>query len=117
MISSLTSLRSVTLTAPQSAVFACESRFRALAAGRRFGKTFLACIELFRAACGPGRVGWDVAPTYKQAKWIAWTQLKNLTRPYWAGPPNETDLRIELITGGTIVLRGAENYDNLRGAG
>jgi hypothetical protein len=31
--------------------------------------------------------------------------------------PNETDLRIELITGGTIALRGADNYDSLRGEG
>ena len=30
--------------------------------------------------------------------------LKELTRPYWASKPNETELRIELITGGTIAL-------------
>jgi hypothetical protein len=27
---------------------------------------------------------------------------------YWATPPNETDLRIELTSGGTICLRGAD---------
>jgi hypothetical protein len=43
--------------------------------------------------------------------------LKKFTRPFWASPPNETDLRIELINGGTIALRGADNYDNLRGEG
>jgi hypothetical protein len=107
----------VSLTPAQSAVFSCESRFRALAAGRRSGKTFLACIELVRAAWGPGRVAWYVAPTYKQAKRIAWKQLKQLTRHLWASPPNETDLRIELITGGTIALRGADNYNSLRGEG
>jgi hypothetical protein len=58
-----------------------------------------------------------VAPTYKQAKRIVWKPLKELTRPYWASKPNETDLRIELITGGTIALRGADNYDSLRGDG
>ena len=40
-----------------------------------------------------------------------------MTRPYWKRRPNETDLRIELITGGTICLRGADNYDSLRGDG
>jgi hypothetical protein len=58
-----------------------------------------------------------VAPTYKQAKRIAWKPLKELTRPYWAAQPNETDLRIELITGGMIALRGADHYDSLRGDG
>jgi hypothetical protein len=37
-----------------------------------------------------------------------------MTRPYWAAKPNETDLRIELVWGGTICLRGADNYDSLR---
>jgi hypothetical protein len=60
---------------------------------------------------------WYVAPTYKQGKRIAWKPLKDLTRPYWAARPNETDLRIELISGGTICLRGADNYDSLRGDG
>jgi hypothetical protein len=40
-----------------------------------------------------------------------------MTKPYWASPPNETDLRIELISGGTICLRGADKYDALRGDG
>jgi Terminase large subunit, T4likevirus-type, N-terminal len=107
----------VSLTSAQSAVFSSNSRFRALAAGRRSGKTYLACVELIRAAWGPKRVAWYVAPTYKQAKRIAWKQLKQLTRPFWASPPNETDLRIELLAGGTIALRGADNYDSLRGEG
>jgi hypothetical protein len=34
-----------------------------------------------------------------------------------ATQPTETDLRIELISGGTICLRGADNYDSLRGDG
>ena len=101
----------------QSRVFACDHRFRVLAAGRRFGKTYLACTELCRAAFSPGRVAWYVAPTYRQAKRIAWKPLKDLTRPFWASTPNETDLRIGLTTGGTIALRGAENFDSLRGVG
>ena len=51
---------------------------------RRFGKTFLALTELIRAAWGPGRKAWYVAPTYRQAKRVAWKALKQMTKPYWA---------------------------------
>ena len=94
-----------------------KARFRVLVAGRRFGKTFLSLVELCRAAWSPGRLAWYVAPSYRQAKRVAWKPLKAMTRPYWASIPNETDLRIDLVTGGTICLRGADNYDSLRGDG
>src|SRR5258706_15659309 len=38
-------------------------------------------------------------------------------RPDPGRKPNETDLTIELVSGGTISLRGADNYDSLRGDG
>jgi len=107
----------IRLKPAQWKVFNCDSRFRDLVAGRRFGKTYLAMVELCRAVWAPGRLAWYVAPTYKQGKQIAWRPLKELTRPYWRSKPNETDLRIELVTGGTICLRGADNYDSLRGSG
>jgi hypothetical protein len=107
----------IRLKPPQWTVFNCNSRFRILVAGRRFGKTYLAMVELCRGAWAKDRLCWYVAPTYKQAKRIVWKPLKQLTRPYWASKPNETDLRIELVTGGTICLRGADRYDALRGDG
>jgi len=107
----------ILLKDPQGTVFDCDQRFRVLVAGRRFGKTYLALVELCRAAWAPGRLAWYVGPTYKQAKRICWKALKRMTQPYWKGKPNETDLRIELICGGTICLRGADNYDSLRGDG
>src|SRR5579871_766822 len=107
----------IRLKSPQWMVFNCDTRFRILVAGRRFGKTYLAMVELCQAAWEKGRLVWYVAPTYKQAKRIAWKPLKQMTRPYWASRPNETDLRIELLSGGTICLRGADNYDSLRGDG
>ena len=107
----------IRLKPPQWTVFNSDARFRILVAGRRFGKTYLSLVELCRAAWNPGRLAWYVAPTYKQAKRIAWKPLKQMTRPYWASQPNEADLRIELISGGTICLRGADDYDSLRGDG
>jgi len=107
----------IKLKPSQMQVFLSPRRFRLLVAGRRFGKTFLAQTELLRAAGGRGRVAWYVAPSYKQAKRIVWGPLKQLTRPYWASRPNETNLRIELAGGGTIAVRGADAYDSLRGEG
>ena len=60
----------VTLKQRQWTVFGSQRRFRVLAAGRRFGKTYLALTELCRAAWGSGRLAWYVAPTYRQAKRI-----------------------------------------------
>ena len=108
----------IRLKPPQWKVFRSDARFRVLVAGRRFGKTYLALTELCQAAWKPGRLALvRSAYLYKQAKRIAWKPLKQMTRPYWASKPNETDLRIELISGGTICLRGADNYDSLRGDG
>jgi hypothetical protein len=107
----------IELRGPQWEVFCCEKRFRALVAGRRFGKTYLAMVELCQAAWEPNHLAWYVAPTYRMAKRVVWRPLKDLTRPYWAAPANETDLRIDLISGGAICLRGADNYDSLRGNG
>jgi hypothetical protein len=107
----------IVLKPPQMRVFACRKRFRVLVAGRRFGKTYLALVELLRAASQKGRLVWYVAPTYKQGKRIAWNRLKVLTRPYWAGKPSETDLSITLAWGSVIALRGADQYDSLRGDG
>src|SRR5690349_18950658 len=53
----------IQLKRPQREVFLSPHRFRLLVAGRRFGKTYLANVELFRAAWGRGRMVWYVAPT------------------------------------------------------
>src|SRR5439155_773626 len=107
----------IRLRPAQLHVFLSPRRFRILAAGRRFGKTFLAKAELLRAANGLGRVAWYVAPNYIQAKRIVWSRIKEMTRPYWASKPSETDLRIDLASGGAIAVRGADAYDSLRGEG
>lgn len=88
-----------------------------LVAGRRFGKTYLSIPELMRMAWGPDREAWYIAPTYKQAKLTAWRPLKRLARPFIVGKPNETELAVDLVSGGRIRLMGADNYDSLRGAG
>jgi hypothetical protein len=108
----------IRLSKPQSRIFLSPARFRVVVAGRRFGKTYLSIPELVRKVWNrPKSLAWYLAPTYRQAKQIAWRELKETGGPYLAEKPNETDLSVELIGGGRIALRGAANYDALRGPG
>lgn len=95
----------------------CQKRFRVLVAGRRFGKTQIALLELMRASCAQDRISWYVSPTYRQGKRVAWKRLKQLTRPCGGVRIYESDLRIEFPWGATVAVRGADNYDGLRGEG
>ena len=62
----------ISLRRAQGAVFNARNRFRVLVAGRRFGKSYLSCIELLRGAIEkPGEVYFYCAPTYRMAKDIA----------------------------------------------
>jgi hypothetical protein len=93
-------------------------RFKVVIAGRRFGKTHLSIRELCKAARLPEREVWYVAPTYKQAKMIVFKKLrKKLQDLRWVNKTNETNLSFELKNGSTISLKGADNYDSLRGVG
>lgn len=100
-------------------VWTDPARFRVVVAGRRFGKTYLVVHELYRAArTGYGKRVWFVAPTYRQAEQIAWRDLKRMIPAAAIAKKNESDLSI-ILRGyeSEIALRGAENYDNLRGVG
>ena len=123
------------LTRPQSTIYHNDSRFRAVVAGRRFGKTFLSVSELLRAATGViteeeanrlkkekkplpvvrNKNVWYVAPTYKAAKEIAWDMLINIVPEEMIVKRNETELSLKLWNGSIISLKGAEKPDNLRG--
>lgn len=103
----------------QHEIFAATERFRVVVAGRRSGKTHLDCVELISTAAEtPGARCWYVAPTYRMAREIAWATLKSLVpRGIIDGSPNESYLRIDLINGSEIALKGADNPDRLRGPG
>lgn len=110
--------RPVTLSPPQYEVYTSDARFRVLVAGRRFGKSYLAVVELLRAATSrPDAAAWYIAPTYRMAKEIAWRELKRMTPRAWLEQVNESDLSLLLVTGSRIALRGADNPDSLRGVG
>ena len=106
----------LTLRWAQGEVFNDSNRFRVLVAGRRFGKSYLSCVELLRAAIDkPGETYFYCAPTYRMAKDIAWKTLKKLVPKMWIKSKNETDLKIELINDSSIELKGTENAMALRG--
>ena len=72
------------LSSAQQEVVDAAQRFKVIVAGRRFGKTFLSINRLCYEARIPDRTVWYVAPTYKQAKMIAFKALKRkLTDLRW----------------------------------
>jgi len=93
------------------------SRFRVLVAGRRFGKTTLAIDELIEHALQSKHPCWYIAPTYKQAKMIAWEMLLAKLPRELIESKNEVELTVKMIVGAPICLKGADNEDSLRGAG
>lgn len=103
------------LSGPQWEVIDHPARFRVVCAGRRFGKTFLAITYLLEQAKRTDTMNWYVAPTYRQAKQIAWKMLKRLCPRSWVTNYNETDLTVHLVNGSEVSLRGADNPDSLRG--
>jgi hypothetical protein len=102
----------------QAEVWKDARRFRVVVAGRRWGKTQLARVELVHRALQSSGRFWYVAPTLKAAKDMFWTALKDAIDPSWLScSPNESELRIDLRTGAEIRLFGAEDPNALRGRG
>lgn len=94
-------------------------RFRVVNCGRRWGKTTLAILEMVgkASARGESKVVY-IAPTYQQARDIAWSDLKKICLPA-TDNVNEARLEISIKTGGggtsIIWLRGWESVETLRG--
>lgn len=93
-------------------------RFKVVVAGRRWGKTALARSELIdKAAGGPRRKVWYVAPSYKMAKQIMWDELLEQIPRRWIKKIHHTEMWVKLINKSIIELKGADNPDSLRGVG
>jgi hypothetical protein len=100
----------------QKEVWNSPARFKVVAAGRRFGKSLLAaakCIE--KAASKPDAVVMWVSPSHDQSR-IGFNMVKRAL-PRSACEVNKTLSEIYLSTGGTILFRSTERWDNLRGHG
>ena len=104
----------------QSQIAKETKRFRVVNCGRRFGKTLLSVYEMVAKASGTENCSVAyIAPTYQQARDIAWEQLKKICLPVISGQSNESRLEVNIFNkfGGTskIVLRGWESVETLRG--
>lgn len=106
-------------------IFNDESRFKVVAAGRRFGKSYLsAVLLLIEALKEDNKYGynlrnkevWYVAPTFQQAKDIMWGLLKDLGKDV-IDRTVENTATIYLINGRKIQLKGSDRPDTLRGSG
>lgn len=93
-------------------------RFNVLVAHRRFGKTVaaLAILILKALECTLKRPQVHYfAPTYQQAKRVAWSYLKEFCSELPGSVFNEAELKVTLINGATIQLGSADNPDSSRG--
>ncbi len=99
----------------QQEVYADETRFKVVAAGRRTGKSRLAAWLLILNALqtDKGQVFY-VAPTQGQARDIMWQTLLELGHPVISGS-HINNLQIKLVNGATISLKGADRPETMRG--
>ena len=110
----------------QSIVAEDNHDYRVVDCGRQWGKTTLSVEEI--KACGyfkkviPTVSHNEIAyfaPTFDQARNIAWAMLKESTKPAWDRIPNESRLELWLKTKhkelSRITLRGFENIETARG--
>ena len=95
-----------------------QKRWAVVVCHRRFGKTVWAINHILRDAilCPKANPRYAyMAPTYRQAKNVAWDYLKQFAGAIPGVKFHETELRCDLPTGARISLLGAENPDSLRG--
>lgn len=95
-----------------------DNRFNVLVIHRRAGKTVFAVNKLIMDVLmvdKPRPRGHYFAPTYKQAKSIAWDYLKHFTSHIPGMKYNKTELSANFPWGQRIQLVGADNPDSFRG--
>jgi len=119
----------IELHTKQELVFHHHARYKIVAAGRRFGKSYLAAILLFVEASKDTMTRSDgvvidlilekvyyVAPTFTQGKEIMWPVLKSLGADL-IEQAYENEAMVRLHNGRTIHIKGADRPDSLRGTG
>jgi len=102
----------------QAEMHSSLKRWNVLVMHRRFGKTVFAVNHLIKHALTcelpRPRVAF-IAPTFTQAKRIAWDYVKYYASVIPGVSFNETELRVDFPNGGRLMLLSAENPDALRG--
>lgn len=113
----------------QRDIFEDTTRFKVVAAGRRFGKSYLAAITLYVEAAKDTKIlkngeeislaleeVYYVAPTFEQGKKILWPLLKSMGDDIIEKKYEMTG-EIILVNGRRISIKGSDRPDSLRGVG
>lgn len=113
----------------QQVIFEDDHRYKVVAAGRRFGKSYLAAVMLFVEAAKNYKVlstgekvdlaleeVYYVAPTFEQGKKILWPLLKEIGGDLIATKYENTGT-LTLVNGRRISIKGSDRPDSLRGVG
>lgn len=110
-------LLNISLHEKQLEIFHDSHRFKAIACGRRFGKTKgTARVIVLKALSKPDMVVWVIAPTFPQTMYI-WREVKRLIPKKFIRDIKEGEKFIELINGSTIWAKSGDNPDGLVGEG
>jgi PBSX family phage terminase large subunit len=111
-------MTNIILTPAQAQIAEDRHRFRVLRCGRRFGKTRITVEEINGVALFMNARICYIAPTYQQARDIAWEMLiKRLGESIISTNESRLEVRTRNSLGGEsfILLRGWESIDNVRG--
>lgn len=119
----------VNLHARQEQIYLDNHRFKVVAAGRRFGKSYLAAVIMLVEGAKNTKVRsdgvevdlileevWCVGPTFEQEKRIMWPVLQELGSELIAHKHEQTGV-LTLINGRRVAVKGSDRPDNLRGSG
>ena len=103
----------------QEEVWTSPARFRVVACGRRFGKTWLAVLEILTyAMTHDGSVCWWVAPVHDQSDIAFRMLMAAMSNDMLAMTDiNLTKKTVVLWNGARIVFKSADRDKNLRGEG
>ena len=109
-------IRHLTAHPNQKTILGSACRFRVVACGRRFGKTFVGIYSILEAAAVYKKKCWWLSPTYAMAEHV-WEELKLASRDIEKRRVYEKDRRLNFPKGGSISVRSTFAPDHLRGVG
>ena len=99
----------------QKIVWNDRHRYRVLACGRRWGKTYLGSLACITEALHGARTWW-VAPSYKMAQ-VGWRGIRQLSVQLPGAEVRLGDLMVNMPGGGSVQVRSADDPQSLRGEG
>jgi len=104
----------VKLTEPQYLIATDNHRYKIICAGRRFGKSTLARLMIYKWAVEKPGLYWIVSPTYTQSVQNHWSEMEKEIPPEWIRSKYK-DRYFIFKNGSKLELKGADNPDSLRG--